>query len=245
MRTIIIIPARLNAVRLPRKPLALIGHQPLVLHVFDRAVAANIGPVVVACCSQEIQQVIEGAGGRAIITDPELPSGTDRIAAAYEQIGEDFDAIINLQGDQPNIEPASIRACAQLLQDSAYDITTLGSPIHTMEKVDNANVVKIALSLKHPEDNHGKGIYFSRAPIPHHSSLYYEHIGIYAYRPESLEPFVRAPATLLEKTERLEQLRALEMGLTIGVSLVENAPISVDTPEDLERAIQMDKRGAQ
>lgn len=234
MNPIILIPARLDSQRLPRKSLADIAGKPMVVHVMERARAAAIGPVFVACCGSEIADCVTAAGGQAIITDPTLPSGTDRIYAALQQIDpkEKYDCIINLQGDLPTISPLAIRRVLDPLQDSSVDIATLGVPYEDPEDLTSPHKVKMALTLS--SENIGRVHYFSRSPLPYQAITYYFHIGIYAYRRQALKDFVKAPPSLLERCESLEQLRALEMGQRIGVALVDEMPQSVDIYNDLE-----------
>jgi len=233
MKPVVIIPARLAATRLPNKPLADIKGEPMIVHVLRRATDANIGAVVVACCSQEVADIVEAAGGRAVLTDPKLPSGSDRIYAALQALDEDFDTVINLQGDLPTVEPDVIRSALKALENDDIDIGTVACETTSTQEIKDPNVVKIALSPQTKE--FGRALYFSRAPIPANTNSVYHHIGIYAYRRPILEKFIQLPPSPLEKREKLEQLRALEAGMRIGVRLVAHAPISVDTPEDLER----------
>lgn len=231
---IIIIPARLNSTRLPRKALAAIRGLPMIVQTWRRACDADVGPVLVACCGQEIAAVVEDAGGKAFITDPSVPSGTDRIWSALRAYdpAQRFDAIINVQGDQPFIPGSAIVSALTPL--AQHHIGTLAAPISDPQEIGNPNTVKVALSLESPQS--GRALYFSRAPIPYQAKTYYHHVGVYAYQRHALETFVNLPPSPLEKTEKLEQLRALEAGLSIGVSLIDQAPISIDTSEDLMRA---------
>jgi 3-deoxy-manno-octulosonate cytidylyltransferase (CMP-KDO synthetase) len=235
MEAVVIIPSRLASTRLAEKPLAIIAGKPMILRVYEQAVAAKVGPVVVACCCPEIAMVIEAAGGRAVLTDPNLPSGTDRVWAAYGALGQTYDFIINLQGDLPTIQPSMLARVLEPLHENAMG--TLACRITNADEIHNPNVVKIALG----EINHegiAHGIYFSRSAIPHAAENYYHHIGVYSYTPQVLKQFVALPQTSLERTERLEQLRVLENGVTIGVKIVDQIPPSVDTAEDLEHVRQ-------
>ncbi len=233
---LIIIPVRLASTRLPNKPLADIFGKTMIQRVYEQAIKADIGEVLIACDGEEIAENVKKFGGKYIITDPDLPSGTDRIFAAFKEANKDqnFDAIINLQGDLPNIDPTAIKAAALSLK-SGFDIATIASKIKKKEEITNPNVVKIAFS---PDKNgQGNALYFSRCPIPYdknHSQDYYHHIGIYAYTKESLEKFVSLPQSNLEKRESLEQLRALENNMKIAVKIVDTHPLSIDTKEDLE-----------
>ncbi|MBW8310350.1 MAG: 3-deoxy-manno-octulosonate cytidylyltransferase [Candidatus Paracaedibacteraceae bacterium] len=242
-QSIIVIPARLASTRLPNKPLADIQGKPMIVRVMEQAQKANLGPVIVACCGPEIAAVIRQAGGIAIETDPDLPSGSDRIVAALRDYDpqEIYETVINLQGDLPTIDPQLIRASLAPLADPNIDIATLCCEIQDAAEVQNPNVVKIATS---PWVNQGgvaisRGVYFSRLAIPANAQTYYHHIGIYTYRRTALERFVSLPPSYLETTEKLEQLRALEAGMHIGVVLVDGMPQSVDTPEDLERVCRL------
>lgn len=243
MTPIIIIPARLGSTRLARKPLADIHGLPMVVHVWRRAMQAKIGPVVVACCGSEIGDLIESHGGKAVITDPLLPSGSDRVYAALKHLedveGAKHDVVINLQGDIPMIDPKLIVQSLTPLANPSVDIGTLAARIHLANQVNNPNVVKIAMSEPMdagvPCDSFtGRAAYFSRLPIPANANHHYHHIGIYAYRRGALEKFVKAPMSYLEKCERLEQLRAIELGMRIDVTVVDRVPISVDTAQDME-----------
>lgn len=234
---IVIIPVRLGSTRLPQKPLALIEGKPMVEHVWRRACQADVGPVVVATDAMEIAQIIENLGGQTIMTDPELPSGSDRVFAALTQVDpkKNYNVVINLQGDLPNIDPAAIRASINPLHSNDVDVATLAAVIKDESELTNPNVVKIAMALDAASKG-GKALYFSRSMIPHGPGPHYHHIGLYAYRREILERFVTLAPSSLELQERLEQLRLLELGVRFGVELVDQIPVSVDTPEDLERA---------
>lgn len=236
VQPLIVIPSRMASVRLERKPLALIDGQPMIIQVLQRALDAQMGPVVVACCGPEIAEVVEKKGGVAIITDPNLPSGTDRIWAAvqHSMAPSKPQIIVNLQGDLPNINIETLKAVLRPLENPKVDISTIASVIKNPSEITNSNVVKIALAKE--SERRGRGLYFSRQAIPFESDVYYHHIGVYAYRYHALEQFVSLPASPLEKSERLEQLRALEAGMRIDVELVDTIPQSVDTVADLEAA---------
>ena len=263
---IVMIPARLAANRLPGKPLADIHGQPMIVHVWRRAMAAELGPVVVACAEPEIAKAVEAAGGRAILTRPDHGSGSDRIFDALETLDPEgrHDAVINLQGDLPTIAPEALRAVLAPLADAAVDIATLVAEIADPAERADPNVVKAALAF--PEAGEGRAgagstgagstgaggpdrpaiaraLYFSRAPVPWDggdpAKPLYHHIGLYAYRRAALERFVALPASGLERRERLEQLRALEAGLRIDAALVDTVPLGVDTPADLARAREL------
>lgn len=231
-----IIPVRLASTRLPNKPLADIYGKSMIQRVYEKAVAADIGDVLIACDGEEIAKEVEKFGGKYVITNPDLPSGTDRIFAAFKQVNKDgdFDAIINLQGDLPNIDPNAIKNAALSLKDG-FDIATIASKIKNKAEINNPNVVKIAVAFD--EEDSGKALYFSRCPIPYSKNEdadYFHHIGIYAYSKNSLEKFVNLKPSILEKRESLEQLRALENNMKIAVKIVNTHPLSVDTIEDLE-----------
>lgn len=230
MRPVILIPSRLAATRLPNKPLADIHGLPMIVHVYKRAVEAGIAPVWVAAGDAEIAAAIKAAGGDAVLTDPNLPSGSDRIWAALGQLpdGKNFDVIVNLQGDLPGIEAETLRAILKMMENPAVDIGTAAAPIADLAEAEKPNIVKIAMAGQ-------RALYFSRSPIPH-GGPYWHHIGIYAYRRTALEKFIALPPSPLEKTEKLEQLRALEAGMRMDVALVKTVPIAIDTPEDLENA---------
>ncbi len=236
VQPLIIIPSRLASTRLERKSLALINGLPMVVQVLQRALEANMGPVAVACCGPEIAEVVQQNGGRAILTHPDLPSGTDRMWAAVQSLASESrpPIVINLQGDLPNISATVLQAVLRPLENPAVDIATIACVIENPQDLTNENVVKIALAKESP--TRGRGLYFSRAAIPFGADTHYHHIGVYAYRYEALEKFVSLPASPLEKAERLEQLRALEAGMRIDVELVETIPHTVDTAADLESA---------
>jgi 3-deoxy-manno-octulosonate cytidylyltransferase (CMP-KDO synthetase) len=245
--TLVAIPARLAATRLPDKPLADIQGTPMIVHVWRRAVAAGLGRVIVATDSPQIAGVIAQAGGEAIMTRADHPSGSDRIFEAVEHADPDrqCDRIVNVQGDLPTIDPALIRACAALLDDPMVDIATLACAITRDEERHNPAVVK-AIGTPIGTD-HLRALYFTRATAPAGEGPLYHHIGMYAYRRTALARFVALPPAPLEQREKLEQLRALEHGMRIDIRIVETVPLGVDTPADLERARQLlapTRRGA-
>ncbi len=237
---VILIPARLKATRLPRKPLADIHGEPMIVHVWRRAVEAGLGPVYVACGEEETAQAVIAAGGNAVMTDPDLPSGSDRIYQALGLIDpkKEFDAVINFQGDLPTIDPQVIRAVLAPLAERRVDIATLAFEITEPEEGTNPNVVKAVISLA-PGAKTGRALYFTRATAPGGEGPLYHHVGLYAYRRAALEKFESLPPAPLEAREKLEQLRALEAGMRIDVALVDRVPPGVDTPEDLEHAREM------
>ena len=232
-----LIPARMASTRLPGKPLADIGGQPMIAHVLERAEAAEIGPVVVACAEPAVAEAVEGAGGRAVMTDPDHPSGSDRIFEALEVIDPtgEHDAVVNLQGDLPTLDPALPARALALLTDPAVDIGTLAAEIVDPAERDDPSVVKAVVSRR-PAETHGQALYFTRATAPSGEGPLWHHIGLYAYRRESLARFVALPPSPLERRERLEQLRALEDGMRIEVAFVDTVPLGVDTPAQLEQA---------
>ncbi|MHB1303455.1 MAG: 3-deoxy-manno-octulosonate cytidylyltransferase [Acidiphilium sp.] len=233
---IVMIPARLASIRLPGKPLADIAGAPMIVHVLRRAEEAAIGPVAVACAEAAIADAVRVAGGTAILTDPDLPSGSDRIHAALAAADPEgrHDIVVNLQGDLPGIEPAALRILLAVLDDPAYDIATLVAPIVSEDEANAPSVVKAACGFE--EGDVAPALYFSRHRIPSGDGPLWHHVGVYAYRREALERFVTAAPSPLERREKLEQLRALELGLRIGAARIARAPFGVDTPEDLERA---------
>jgi 3-deoxy-manno-octulosonate cytidylyltransferase (CMP-KDO synthetase) len=236
-RALIIIPARMASTRLPDKPLADIEGEPMIVHVWRRAHAAEMGRVVVAADCEEICAAVRAAGGEALLTRPDHASGSDRIFEALNHIDPEAetDIVVNLQGDLPTIEPALIRSCADVLSEKGPHIATLAAEIHDPEERTNPNVVKVVgTPLREP--NRLRALYFTRATAPHGDGPLYHHIGLYAYRRSALERFVSLKASYLEKRERLEQLRALEDGMRIDVAIVDTVPLGVDTPADLERA---------
>jgi 3-deoxy-manno-octulosonate cytidylyltransferase (CMP-KDO synthetase) len=237
VKPIIIIPARLASTRLPDKPLADIAGLPMIVHVLRRAEAAQVGPVLVACGDQAIADAVTSAGGMAVMTDPGLPSGSDRAFAALEAFdpAAEYDVIVNLQGDLPTIDPSVIDTVLKPLRDPAVDIATLVTEIADEAERHDPNAVKAVVGLANGETV-GRALYFSRATVPTGDGAHYHHIGIYAYRRAALRQFVELPESVLEKREKLEQLRALEAGMRIDVALVDTVPDGVDTPADLERA---------
>lgn len=238
---IIVIPARMASTRLPGKPLADIGGLPMIVQVARRGAEAQAGRVVVAAAEPEIAEAVRAAGGEAVLTDPDLPSGSDRVKAALDAVDPErrMAIVINLQGDLPLIAPATLRAVLAPLADPAADIATLVAEITEPHERTDPNVVKAIVTFpSDPGDSGacGRALYFTRATAPAGEGPLWHHIGIYAYRREALERFVRLPPSPLERRENLEQLRALEAGMTIGVARVDAVPYGVDTPADLARA---------
>ncbi len=237
-----VIPARLAATRLPGKPLADIAGEPMIVHVWRRAVAAEVGPVVVACADRAIADAVEAAGGRAVLTDPGHPTGSDRIHEAISAIdpGRAHDAVINLQGDLPLLDPAAVRIAVAGLADVETDIATLAAVIEDAAVLTGTSVNKVVAGFTDPT-RPARALYFSKAVVPWGPGPHYEHIGLYAYRRAALERFVALPRGVLEERERLEQLRALEAGMRIFVTLIDPARlgVQVDTPADLARAREL------
>ena len=235
-RNLVLIPARLPSTRLPNKPLAMIGPEPMIVHVWRRAVAAGVGPVVVACAEPAIERAILQAGGQAVLTDPALPSGTDRIHAALQALDPEhrFERVINLQGDMPTIDPKCLEDVLEPLDRLDVDIATLANATDDPRERTDPNTVKAVVSFA--TEDLGRALYFTRAPAPWGDGPVFHHIGIYAFTRAALDRFAALPPSPLERREKLEQLRALENGMRIGVKLVKAVPFGVDTPADLEKA---------
>lgn len=244
-----IIPVRMASTRLPNKPLADINGKTMIERVYNQAIKANIGKVIIACDGEEIANIARKINAEFVITDPNLPSGTDRIYQALinfllknNQSINDYQAIINLQGDLPAIDQNIIIELADLIvNNSECDIATLASIISEIEQINNPNIVKIALAkLNIIGNNIGQALYFSRAAIPfmmkNSNNNYFHHIGIYGYKTTALQKFINLAPSQLEQQESLEQLRALENNMKILVKIVDHHPISVDTQQDLEIA---------
>jgi 3-deoxy-manno-octulosonate cytidylyltransferase (CMP-KDO synthetase) len=247
MRTIAILPSRYQATRFPGKPLAPIAGRPMIQWAWEAAAgAAGVDAVAVATDDARIAAVVEGFGGRVVLTDPALPSGTDRVAAAVAALDEPYDLILNLQGDEPAMHPATIAAVVDLMaRHPEWPMGTAACPFPSPEEIFSPNTVKVVV------DDTGRALYFSRSPIPYvrnskvfqadfrpwlapeHLALFHLHLGIYAYRPEALRRFTQLPPHPLEKLEMLEQLRALAAGLAIGVAMTPHLSLGVDTPADV------------
>jgi 3-deoxy-manno-octulosonate cytidylyltransferase (CMP-KDO synthetase) len=235
-RTLVLIPARMAATRLPGKPLLDIAGLPMIVHVLRRAEAAQIGRVAVATDTPEIVAAVKSHGFEAVMTRGDHPSGSDRI---YEALGKldpagRAEIVVNLQGDFPTISPDNIRDVLAPLADPAVDIATLAAEIHTEEESTAPSVVKAIGSPVGPRRL--RALYFTRATAPWGDGPRYHHIGLYAYRRAALERFVALAPSLLERQEKLEQLRALEAGMRIDITIVDTVPRGVDTPDDLETA---------
>lgn len=237
MSPVIVIPARMASTRLPGKPLADIAGRPMIVRVWQQAMAAKLGPVIVAAAEQQIADAIGKAGGIAVLTDPDLPSGSDRVFQAVEKFDPDHkhDVVVNLQGDLPALDPAYIRAVAEVLAPTGADIGTLAAEIDDPADNDNPNATKAVVSWD-VTGCRGRALYFTRARAPYGDGPLYFHIGIYAYTRDALSRFVNLEPSVLEKREKLEQLRALEADMRIAVARVDSVPLSVDTPADLEKA---------
>jgi len=247
MRTLAVLPSRYQASRFPGKPLARIAGRPMIQWVWEAARnAPGVDEVVVATDDARIAAAVEAFGGRIVMTDPGLPSGTDRVAAAYTALGEGFDVVLNIQGDEPAMHPATIAGVVSLLAaDPSLPMATVACPFSTPEELFNPNNVKVVL------DDRGHALYFSRSPVPYlrnstlfladfrpwlgpqHMEFYLRHLGIYGYRPEALARFTALPPHPLEKMEMLEQLRALAAGMAIGVARTPHLSLGVDVPADI------------
>ncbi|MBF0094672.1 MAG: 3-deoxy-manno-octulosonate cytidylyltransferase [Alphaproteobacteria bacterium] len=264
MNPIVVIPARMASTRLPGKPLADIHGAPMIVQVWRRAMEAAVGPVLVACAEREIADAVERAGGEAVLTRPDHPSGSDRVFEAVQAHDPDgrFDVVVNVQGDLPTLDPAVIRAALSPVARPEVDIATLVARIGAPGEATDPNVVKAVVAFPSGEGVAfpsgegvafpsgegvafpsgegavavGRALYFSRATVPAGDGPLFHHIGLYAYRREALGRFVALPPGVLELRERLEQLRALENGMRIDAALVDTVPLGVDTPADLERA---------
>ena len=236
MNPIIVIPARLAATRLPRKPLLDIGGRPMLALVVDCALAAGLGPVAVATDSEEIRAALAGSGAAVAMTRADHPSGSDRIFEALGILDPEgrHDVVVNVQGDLPTVEPESIAAALRPLEDSAVDIATIAAEIRVEHERTDPNVVKVVGTPVAPDRL--RALYFTRATAPSGAGPLFPPIGLYAYRRAALARFVALPPSPLEQRERLEQLRALEAGMRIDVAIVQAVPLGVDTEADLERA---------
>src|SRR3712207_4066956 len=236
---LLLIPSRLAATRLPNKPLADIGGEPMIVHVWRRAVEAGIGPVAVATDAPEIAEAVARAGGQALMTRADHASGSDRIFEALEKLDPSgrHDVVVNVQGDLPTIDPAAVAASVSPLSDPEVDIATLVAAIEQEEEKTNPSVVKMVGSPVAP--GRFRALYFTRATAPYGDGPLYHHIGLYAYRRRALQRFVGLRPSPLERRERLEQLRALEAGMRIDAVVVDDVPLGVDTSHDLERAREM------
>jgi len=240
MKAIILIPARMGSSRFPNKPLADINGKPMIIHVADRAKEANIGNIYIACAEKEIAEIVEKYGYNAILTNPDHPSGTDRIYEATQKITDnDYDVVINVQGDLPTIEPHLISDSLVALNNQNADISTLVCEIKDEDEINNPNIVKAIVDWDSDESSDsttGNAHDFSREAKTASDGNYYHHIGLYAYRKDALQKFVNLEPSERELSNKLEQLRALDNGMKIEGIKVKTVPIGVDTPEDLEKA---------
>ncbi len=239
MNPILMIPARMASSRLPDKPLADIHGAPMIVHVWRRAMEADLGPVVVAAGDRAIVDAVEAAGGRAVMTDPALPSGTDRIHAALRTVDPDgrHDLVVNVQGDLPVLEPKTVRATLEALTRTAdADWGTAACPIDDPQDLEPTSGVNKVVAAWERDGRFGRALYFSKYPVPWGEGAVFHHIGLYSYRRAALDRIVTLPPSPLELRERLEQLRALEAGMRIEVARVETIPLGVDTPRQLEQA---------
>ena len=247
MRTLAVLPSRFQASRFPGKPLALILGRPMIQWVWEAASnAQGVTEVVVATDDARIRAVVEGFGGRVAMTDPALPSGTDRVAAAVASLKEAYDVILNLQGDEPAMHPGTIAAVVALMgAEPELPMGTAACPFQSVDELFNPNAVKVVT------DDRGHALYFSRSPIPYvrnstvfqadfrpwlgegQLGLFKRHLGIYAYRPHALRAFTQLKPHPLEQIEMLEQLRALAAGIPIGVATTPYLSLGVDVPEDV------------
>ena len=234
MNPIILIPARMASTRLPNKPLADIEGIPMIVHVRHRAREADVGRVVVACDGEEIAHAIRAAGGEAILTDPDLASGSDRIYQALQQIDPDktHDVVINVQGDMPTLDPRVIRQALELMKNPKVQIGTLAARIRDASELCDPAVVKPIIEFTEG-GNTGRALDFNRENATGEA---YHHIGLYSYRREALERFVALPPSENERVRKLEQMRAMDNGMRIDVAIVDTVPLGVDTPETLAKA---------
>ena len=234
--TAIIIPARLASTRLPNKPLLPINGKPMILHVWEQAVAAEIGEVIVATDSDQIKQVISEAGGNCELTRSNHQSGTDRIYEALENFDQDknINFIINLQGDLPQINRECLSSVVNLLSDEEAEVSTLVCEMTDHDEINSKSIVK-AIADINPNTKIGRAINFTRTPEASINGNYLHHIGLYAYTRSALEKFVHLAPSTREIDQKLEQLRALDNQMRIDIQLIDFLPLGVDTPEDLEK----------
>ncbi len=228
---IIIIPARMGAERFQGKPLHNILGKPMILHCLETAKKANIAEVLVACGDEEIYQCVKDNGGTAILTDPALPSGSDRIYSALQQYDAEnrYEVIINMQGDLPHLPDGALQSCLNVLDNPTYDVSSLAVIMHDKADINNPDIVKIVMADE-------EAYAFSRSPVPYGDGDFYHHLGIYGFRRKALERFVALPPSPLEKREKLEQWRILEDGMRIGIAIIDEVPVSVDVPADIAKA---------
>lgn len=236
MHPIVLIPARYASTRLPGKPLADLGGKPMVVRVWERAMASGVGRVAVATDDARIAEAVRAEGGEAVMTNPDHPSGSDRLWEALTALDPEgkHDVIVNVQGDVPTLPPDYVATVAYALNDGGADLATLVCELRHAADRDNPAVVKAVVSWRDPAEQHGQALYFTRATAPWGEGPLWHHIGIYAYRRAALQRFVSLPPSPLEQREKLEQLRALEAGMRIAVARVNEEPPGIDTPEQLD-----------
>ncbi len=236
INTSIIIPSRLDSIRLPNKPLKLINNKEMILHVYDAAIQANVGDVIVATPDEQIIKIVHDYGGKAVLTNKKHQTGTDRIFEAFENnLKKVSDVIINLQGDMPNIKPVDIKLISGFMNTKKVEISTLASNFENSKEIENINNVKVVTEKKIGLNNFSKAKDFYRSGIYDNNQNIYHHIGIYAFTREALIRYVSLKRSKLERDRNLEQLRALENKMQIDVGLTNNLPISVDTEIDLKK----------
>ena len=231
MKTAIIIPARMASQRFPNKPMAKINDIPMIERVWRQGINSKVGDVFVACSEDEVFNLIISKGGKAIMTDPNLPSGTDRVFAAFNLLEnkDDYESIINLQGDMPLIDYKNIQ-CANIPLHNGYDIGTIATDISS-DEIQNNNITKVTVDWQQ-KGIFGNSLDFYKSVKTNLTNIY-QHVGIYSFKPSALKKFISLPPSKNELERKLEQLRALDAGIKIGITYVENVPISVDTVEDL------------
>ncbi|MBI3553642.1 MAG: 3-deoxy-manno-octulosonate cytidylyltransferase [Elusimicrobia bacterium] len=238
---LVVIPARLGSTRFPGKVLAKLRGRSIVEWCWRAAKAAKIGPVLVATEEKAVADAVRAFGGVACLTSKSCASGTDRVYKASRMFPHKVSYVLNLQGDQPLVDPRTLRAVVKILESQPKaDVATAVIPLDSRARAEDPNVVKAALAKD------GRALYFSRSPIPFPRNgtapRRWEHLGIYGFRRAALERFVKLPPSRLEKTESLEQLRALEDGMSIYAAVVSDLPVAIDTPSDLHRAERMLKK---
>jgi 3-deoxy-manno-octulosonate cytidylyltransferase (CMP-KDO synthetase) len=243
--TVILIPSHLRATRLPNKPLLLINNKPMIVHCWQRAIESKVGEVYVATADEEIVQVIKNAGGKSILTSKEHKTGSDRIFEAVEKsLSNKPKNIINLQGDMPNIDPAAIKLLDKFMKNNSYQIATLATKLNSKEDLEKKNIVKVQTQEEISMNNFVKALDFFRLKKNVNESKFcYHHVGIYGYEYEILKKFISLKRSDNEVERSLEQMRAMDNGITISVGLVDSYPLGVDTIEDLEEIRNIMKNG--